>query len=124
MKLTELHEEVLVEHDGTRIKFKLEEAGNRVSFSVDSGGGKVKGKGLATVPNDSLAVGTLVGLATHEIRKRFVKRRHTVHFFAKDHDERRLYKKLVDDLLKTGLYVKKRETMASGGILWELMRKS
>lgn len=99
--------------------------GTRVDFSIDSKSGLVKGeKSLATLPNDSVTIGTIAGLASDVVRRKFSKRKHTFHFFARTIDDKRLYKKVVEDLLSTGKYRLVRRMMTGSGILWELQRTS
>ena len=80
-------------------------------------------KSGTSVPNDTLAVGAISGLASKQIRRNLSRRSNTLHFYAEDIIDKRLYELVLKDLVSTGKYKQGRRTpIAGGGIVWELRR--
>ena len=67
------------------------------------------------------ALGAGLAVASYTAYSR--NKRNTMRLFAKGQKEKKMYKQIVDDLMKTGGYKKVREKYVSGGYLWELKRK-
>jgi len=71
--------------------------------------------------NPVLAVGA-AGAAMSAYSAYKKNKRYTTKLFAKTPDEKKLYKAIIADLMRTGNYKKIREKYVDGGILWELRR--
>lgn len=117
----EIISEVLIGPDGDEFFFVITEA-NNISFATKNVGA-IKGfkDFLTKHPYMSgMAVGIgLNALDTYRSNKRLVTR-----FFATNPIERKLYKKVADDLVKDGNYtLLKNGKRIKGGWLWELKRK-
>jgi len=125
VKLTDLKQEIIAEDDNFVVIALNEARGTR--FSVrPSRGGRVKSsfrKGVAAVKSNPGLAGLAAGLAVAGISAYNRNKRNTVRLFAKDYKEREMYKKIINDLMKTGQYKKTREKYAQGGYMWELKRK-
>lgn len=121
MKLDELHMDVLWEGeiDGVLHQFIIQEGMAR--FAQPSKGGVMRGIAGTIVKNPVLAMAA-AGYAYDAFQKYKRNKRTTTTFFAKDMPERKLYQKIVDDLMKTGHYKKVREKHEAGGYLWVLQR--
>ncbi len=121
MKLVDIREEIIAEDDNFEVVVLQESVAARFAVRAKKGGIISKGvKGIKANPGLAMAAGMLAvaGIATYNKNKR-----NTVRLFAKGPQERRLYKGIVDDLMKTGHYIKKREKHVQGGYLWELKRR-
>lgn len=125
MKLTELCEEIIwtgeldgKEYVGVVINEVISvrpRKGGIVSQTLRKGATAIKANpGLA-----ALSAGLAVASYTAYSRNK----RNTLRLFAKDFREKKLFQKMVDDLLKTGGYKKIKERRAGGGWLWELKRR-
>ena len=107
---------------------KLSEVLNERALSIKpmSGrGGIVKQtlrKGAAAMKSNPGLAALAAGLATASYTAYNRNKRNHMRLFAKGQKERQMYKKIVDDLMKTGGYKKVREKYVSGGYLWELKR--
>ena len=130
MKLHELHNiEVIWEGDiegEDYILFvePLEEGVIRAAVA-NKKGGLVRGLARTAVglAKNPVVVGMAAGMAIDAYQNYKRNKRYTTRFYAKDMQERRLYQKIVDDLMRTGQYKKVREKYVSGGYMWELKRK-
>lgn len=90
-----------------------------------TGGGIVKQslrKGAAALKANPGLAALSAGLAVASYTAYTKNKRNTMRLFAKGHKERQLYKKVIDDLMKTGSYKKVREKYTDGGYLWVLKR--
>lgn len=126
MKLTDIKEEIIINNDELTV-VAINEARGTTRFAVRPSRGGMLNKTLrkgaaALTANPGLAVAgatlAVAGIAAYNKNKR-----NTVRLFAKDHRERTLYTKIINDLMKTGSYKKVREKHAGGGYMWELKRK-
>ena len=121
MKLNEFRSEVLWEGEigGEDYAFVIEDG--IAKFTESFRPGKVRGHGLA-----SLGTAALAGLATAYAVDAFQKykrnKRTTTTFYAKDTQERALYKDIVDTLMRTGKFKKTKEQYIDGGYLWVLQK--
>ena len=121
MKLVDIREEIIAEDDNFEVVALQEVFGTRYGVRAKAGGVIRKGiKGIKANPGLAMAAGMLAvaGISAYNKNKR-----NTVRLFAKGPQERRLYQGIVNDLMKTGHYQKKREKSVPGGYLWELKRK-
>jgi len=114
--------------DDNHVKMIMEpvaEGVGKLAFMANTKGGVVKNGGVLTsLNNNPFLVGLVAGAATSALtRYTKNKRLYTTRFFAKTPEEKKLYNKIVDDLMKTGQYKKVRNVHVDGGILWELQRK-
>lgn len=125
MKLTELHNIDILwegEIDGEDYVFVVEDG--VAQFLPEYRSGKVPGgikRGLAFAGNAAM-VGLAAGWAASALKKYKQNKRNTMTFFAKGAQEKKLYKGMVDDLMKTGHYKKIRDKYESGGYLWVLKK--
>lgn len=125
MKLTDLNEEIIAQDENFVVVAVNEAAGMR--FSVrPSRGGKLSSafsKGAAAIKANPGLAALGAGLAVAGIASYNKNKRNTVRLFAKTHQERQMYKKIVNDLMRTGGYKKVREKYAGGGYMWELKKR-
>ena len=128
MKLHELHNmEILWEGEleGESCVFfvQVEEGVAKAGFGQNTKGGIVTkfAKGALRFVSNPIVAGLAAGYAIDAIKKYKKNKRMTTRFFAKTQQDKRLYKQIVDDLMKTGKY-KKKERYEAGGIMWELKR--
>lgn len=125
MKLYELQTEVLWEGEieGEQCEFVIEplKEGLRQA-SMRTKGGFVKGLGDLAKKHPNVSA-VAAGIAYSAYRKYQKNKKYTTRFYAKDTQEKRMYKKVVDDLMKTGHYKKVREKSVAGGYMWELERR-
>jgi len=128
MKLTELHEIDILwegELEGEEYAFyvQLEEGRARAGFGAKRGGVLSKaGKGLLKFAKNPIVAGLAAGYAIDAYGKYKKNKRMTTHFFARGTQEKKMYKEIVDTLMKTGKYRKVREKYVDGGYLWELKK--
>lgn len=80
-------------------------------------------KGAAAMKANPGLAALGAGLATASYTAYNRNKRNHMRLFAKGQKEKQMYKKIVDDLMKTGGYTKVREKYVSGGYLWELKRR-
>ncbi len=126
MKLTELHGIDILdefEHEGQTIAFviRMDEGISTASFASRAGG--LVTTALNMTKNPLVAAGlTMMAVGAYEKYKK--NKRITTQFFAVDSTERTMYKRIVDELMRTGHYRKEREEYADGGYLWVLKRIS
>jgi len=118
MKLSELNTEVLWEGeiDGEDYIIAIEPG-----VTLYERAGKVPGRGLAFAGKIALA-GLTVGMAVDAFKKYKRNKRTTTTFYAKDFQERALYKDIVNTLMKTGKFKKVKEQYIDGGYLWVLKK--
>jgi hypothetical protein len=83
--------------------------------------GRVRGSGLAFAGKIALA-GLTVGMAVDAFKKYKRNKRTTTTFYAKDTQERTLYKDIVNTLMQTGKFKKVKEQYIDGGYLWVLQK--
>lgn len=125
MKLTDIHGmdilwEGLVDDQSCVVYANLTEANTaRVGFGQNTKGGMIRGIAGNIITNPVLA-GLAAGFAVDAVKKYMNNKSKTTQFFAKDHREREMYRKVVDDLMKTGKYRKTKDKYVPGGYLWEL----
>jgi hypothetical protein len=124
MKLDELHTDVLWEGelDGYEYAFVIEEGMAR--FAQSSKGGVLRGaaKGALKFISNPVVAGLAAGYAIDSINAYKRNKRMTTTFFAKSPEEKKLYRDIVDTLMKTGNYRKVREKYIDGGIMYELKK--
>lgn len=80
---------------------------------------KQMGGWLTKNPGLTAAAGVYAVSAYDKYRKN---QRYTTRLFAKTPEEKKLYKTIIADLMRTGKYKKVREKYVDGGIMWELKR--
>jgi len=83
--------------------------------------GVVKQAGGFLTRNPGLAIGA-AAMAMSAYSKYKKNKKYTTRLFAKTPEEKKLYKAIINDLMKTGHYKKVREKYVDGGIMWELKR--
>lgn len=117
--------EILVEYDdpmGNTYYFLLDEAKNQISFATKSKGAIKDFKDflLRHPYMTGMAVGVgLDALDTYRSNKRL-----TTRFFAQNAIERKLYKDMAEELVKSGKYtIIKNGKRINKGWLWELKRR-
>ena len=125
MKLADLQEEVIWRGtiDGKPYEAKVV---NEAISVGPSRGGIIKQslrKGAAALKSNPGLAALGAGLAVASYTAYNRNKRNHMRLFAKGPKERQMYKKIIDDLMKTGGYKKIREKHVSGGYLWELKRK-
>jgi len=125
MKLADLHEETIWRGYIDNKPYQAVVINERISVRPSRGGivNQTLRKGaLAFKSNPGLAaLGAGSAVASYTAYDK--NRRNHVRLFAKGMQERTLYKKIIDDLMKTGGYRKIHEKRIDGGYLWELKRK-
>ncbi len=90
-------------------------SGGLVSQSLRKGAAAIKSNpGLA-------ALGAGLAVASYTAYSR--NKRNTLRLFAKHYREKKVYQKMVDDLMKSGGYKKIREKRVGGGWFWELKKR-
>lgn len=67
--------------------------------------------------------GAMALYAVDAIKKYKKNKQYVTQLYASNAQEKKFYKKLVDDLMRTGHYHKVKEQFVDGGYLWELRRK-
>ena len=85
---------------------------------------KIVSKALAIASKHPIMTGLAALWVNSAIQKYKQNKRYTTRFFAKTHEERTLYKKIVDDLMRTGHYKIVKSQYVDGGHMWELRRRS
>ena len=120
--------EILWEQDvkGEVLRFELipvAEGVMRAQFGTNKPGGAIKGA-MKGISNNPFLTGMVASMATDALKKYHSNKRLTTRFYAKSQPDRKLYTKVVADLMATGHYKKVRQRMVDGGIMWELQRKS
>ena len=127
MKLEELKDNTETlwegELDGEQVKFfvELHEGMSHAGFAQNSRGGVVRG--AMKFMSNPIVAGLAAGYAVDALGRYERNKRYTTRFFARDAQEKKLYKQIVDDLMRTGHYKKVKEKHVDGGIMWELRRK-
>lgn len=125
MKLQDLREEVIWQGEIDGQDYDVVVLGEMQIAIKPSKGGLVqsfKDSVAQVASNPKLALAS-AALAVAAIAKYNSNKRNTMRLFAKDHIERKLYQKIINDLMKTGGYKKVKEKYAEGGYLWVLQRK-
>lgn len=80
-------------------------------------------KGLGTFAKDHpFITGVIAGFAVDALSKYFKNKKYTTKFYAKDITERTFYRKMVEQLMKTGHYKIKKQGYEDSGYTWELQR--
>lgn len=126
MKLTDLCEETIWEGniEGESCALIINEAGS--VFVKNSRGGLLSQslrKGAAALKSNPGLAALGAGLAVASYTAYSKNKRNHLRLFAKDYREKKMYKMIVNDLMKSGGYKKIREKRAGGGWLWELKKK-
>lgn len=100
----------------------VNEAKNEISFATKS---KSAIKGFKDFLNrHPYMTGVAVGVGINALDSYRSNKRQTTRFFATNDIERKLYRSVADDLIKTGKYTMlKNGKRISGGWLWELKRR-
>lgn len=80
-------------------------------------------KGAAALKANPGLAALGAGLAVASYTAYNKNKRNHMRLFAKGQKEKKMYKQIVNDLMKTGGYKKVREKYVAGGYLWELKRK-
>lgn len=128
MKLAEFKntEQIIAEDENFRV-VAIDEAFGATRFAVrPSRGGMLSSalrKGAAAVKANPGLAALGAGLAVAGIAAYNKNKRNTMRLYARDYKERQMYKKIVDDLMKTGGYKKVKEKYAGGGYMWELKKR-
>ena len=122
MKLAHLFEAREAIWEGDTCKSTVGNIPVELSVTIVEGKSNIFMKGASTLIKNptALAVGAL--WAADSLRKYEKNKRNTTRFFAKSHEERTLYDKIVKDLMATGHYKMVRTKFVDGGKLWELKR--
>jgi hypothetical protein len=125
MKLADLHEETIWRGFIDGKPFEAFEINEAISVRPSRGGivKQTLRKGAAALKANPGLAALGAGLAVASYTAYSKNKRNTMRLFAKGQKERKMYKQIVDDLMKTGGYKKVREKHVSGGYLWELKRK-
>ena len=129
MKLDDLHTDIIwegeIEGEELALYAELDEGHANINFGNMKGGvlHKVGGEALKLF-NNPVAAGIAAGLALNALAKYKSNKNKTARFFAKDYRQKKFYKKIVNDLMKTGNYKKVTSKYVAGGYLWELQIKN
>lgn len=125
MKLAQLKEQIVAQNDDFHVVVLEESYGTRLAVRPSRGGmlSSALRKGAAAAKANPGLAALAGGLAVAGFLGYQRNKRNTVRLFAKDYRERQMYKKIVDDLMRTGGYKKVKEKHASGGYMWELKRR-
>ena len=111
-----------IHEDGVEYVWAINEATNQLSFTTRSPAA-IKGfkEFLSKHP---IMTGVAVGVGLNALDTYRSNKRLTTRFFATNEAERRLYKKVAEDLVATGQYRMMRNgRRMKGGWMWELKRK-
>ena len=125
MKLTDLREETIWEGEIDGKQHTAVVLDETVSIRNSKGGlvSQNLRKGAAALKSNpdlaALSAGHTVASYTAYSRNRL----NHLRLFAKNYREKKMYKTIIDDLMKTGGYKKTRERRVGGGWLWELKKK-
>lgn len=116
---------VLSEYDsplGEKYFWLLNERTKEISFATDSKNAIRNFKDFLLRHPYMTGIAFGVGMEALDAYKQ--NKRLTTRFFARNAIERKLYKDVVDDLMRTGKYtLTKNAKRVKGGVLWELKRK-
>lgn len=132
MKLEELHVDILWEgligDEPYVFTATLFEGGAKMSFGRNNRAStklvsKIISKQAPGLFKNPVLSGIAAGIAITALANYQKNKRNTIRFYASDPMEKRFYKKMIDDLLKTGNYRKIRSKYVSGGYMWILKRK-
>ena len=126
MRLDELYDipEVLWEDDRCTTTIN----GIEYTFDMSLEEGKQKGivgrvvKGAGALFSNPFVAGMTALWAADALKKYKKNKRMTTHFFAKTTEEKKLYDKIVNDLMATGSYKLVNTKFVDGGKLWTLKR--
>jgi len=125
MKLADLHEEIIWRGLIDNKPYEATVINERISVGPSRGGivkQTLRKGALAMKSNPGLAaLGAGLAVASYTAYNR--NKRNHVRLFAKGMKERKMYKTIIDDLMKSGGYKKIREKRVGGGIMWELKRR-
>lgn len=70
-------------------------------------------------------VSTMAALwAANAVSKYYKNKKYTTRFFAKTYEDRKLYDRIIKDLMASGHYKLVKSKYVDGGYMWELQRKS
>ena len=79
-------------------------------------------KGAKAFASNPIVLGVGAAFAANAV-KQYIKNKHyTTRFFAKTAEERKLYDRIIKDLMATGNYKLVRTKFVDGGKLWELVQ--
>lgn len=106
--------------DTTTVRFVLEQ--NLDEGVVSTLSGIAKGV-LGFAKAHPILTGAMGLYAYDAIKKYRHNKKYVAQFYAAKPEEKTFYKKMVDDLMRTGHYYKVKEQFVDGGYLWELQRK-
>lgn len=109
MKIDELYE----------VPLTITENGDTLEVAVEESVLKRAGTFMAKHP---IATGVVGMWAASALKKYKKNKRYTTRFFAKTTEERKLYDRIVKDLMATGNYRLIHTKFVEGGKLWELVR--
>lgn len=109
-----------VERNPAGYRYVLEQ--NLDEGIVSTLGGIAKGV-LGFAKAHPVLTGAMSLYAVDAIKKYHSNKKYIAQFFAAKPEEKKFYKKMVDDLMRTGHYHKVKEQFVDGGYLWELRRR-
>ena len=113
---------VSIPHDGDEYLWTVNEAKREVQFSTRSA--KDIRDFKAFMKQHSFMNGTAVSIGLNALDSYRSNKRLTSRFIATNHIERQLYRKMANDMVKTGKYtILKNGRKVKDGWLWELKRK-
>lgn len=72
--------------------------------------------------NSKLQINMAAGMASKKLDNYYANKRRVTRFYGNCIDTRKLYTKVVKDLLDTGKYKKLRQVWVNGGLMWDLER--
>ena len=108
--------------DGDEYVYTLNEKTGQVAFATKSKSAVSGFKDF--VAKHPFMTGMAVSVGLNALDTYRTNKRQTVRFFATNQIEKKLYKKLADDLAATGNYmITRRGKWMKGGWMWELKRK-
>ena len=126
MKLEEMcTHDVLLEKDGFVLYAEnLSESSVKMGFAPTRGGFIQKSLQGSTkfAKNNPFIVGAMAAYSVDAIKQYNKNKRKTITFYTKDMQEKKMFKEIVDTLMKTGKYRKEKETVVDGGYLFVLKR--
>lgn len=126
MKLNEIYtRNILVEEDGIQLYAEhINESAINVGI-LQTSGGLVKNatKGFSKfAKNHPFITGAMAAYGIDALKKYQKNKRNTIKFYTKDLREKKLYKDMIDQLMKSGKYRLEKNTYIDGGYLFVLKR--
>jgi hypothetical protein len=126
MLLEELQQTIILsEEDDIKLyATQINESSIKIGL-VQSAGGLVKKsfQGIGKfAKNHPFITGAMAGYAVDAIKKYKKNKRNTITFYTKDHQEKKLYKDMMTQLMKSGKYRVEKDTVVDGGYLLVLKR--